>query len=91
VIAEVAGIDELPLTLDRSKGFRDPLQDHGLRVTNRVAARFTVQSGQKVTTNLLEAAPKIDALWNHNDEQGRRRAGRHQADQWRSSRPTTSR
>jgi ribose transport system substrate-binding protein len=70
VIAEIAGIDELPLTQDRSKGFRDALQVHGLRVTNRVAAKFTVQSGQEVTTNLLQAAPKIDALWNHDDDQG---------------------
>jgi ribose transport system substrate-binding protein len=70
VIAEIAGIDELPLTQDRSRGFREALQTHGLRVTNRVAARFTVQSGQEVTANLLQAAPKIDALWNHDDDQG---------------------
>jgi ribose transport system substrate-binding protein len=70
VIAEIAGMDELPLTQDRSKGFRDALQTFGLKVTNRVAARFTVQSGQDVTANLLQAAPKIDALWNHDDDQG---------------------
>jgi ribose transport system substrate-binding protein len=70
VIAEIAGMDELPLTQDRSKGFRDALQGFGLRVTNRVAARFTVQSGQDVTANLLQAAPKIDAVWNHDDDQG---------------------
>jgi ribose transport system substrate-binding protein len=70
VIAEIAGMDELPLTQDRSKGFKDALQGFGLRVTNRVAARFTVQSGQDVTANLLQAAPKIDALWNHDDDQG---------------------
>jgi ribose transport system substrate-binding protein len=70
VIAEIAGMDELPLTQDRSRGFRDALTTHGLRVTNRVAARFTVQSGQDVTANLLQAAPKIDALWNHDDDQG---------------------
>jgi ribose transport system substrate-binding protein len=70
VIAEIAGIDELPLTQDRSRGFRDALQTYGLRVSNRVAAKFTVQSGQEVTTNLLQAAPKIDALWNHDDDQG---------------------
>jgi len=70
VIAEIAGIDELPLTQDRSKGFKDALQTYGLRVSNRVAAKFTVQSGQEVTTNLLQAAPKIDAIWNHDDDQG---------------------
>jgi ribose transport system substrate-binding protein len=70
VIAEVAGMDELPLTQDRSRGFRDALAIYGLKVTNRVAARFTVQSGQDVTANLLQAAPKIDALWNQDDDQG---------------------
>jgi ribose transport system substrate-binding protein len=53
VIAEIAGIDELPLTQDRSKGFKDALQTYGLRVSNRVAAKFTVQSGQEVAANIL--------------------------------------
>lgn len=70
VIAEIAGIDSLPLTQERSKGFRDALATFGLRVTNRVAAQFTVQSGQDVTANLLQAASKIDAIWNHDDDQG---------------------
>jgi ribose transport system substrate-binding protein len=70
VIAEIAGMDELPLTQDRSRGFKDALQTFGLKVSNRVAARFTVQSGQDVTANLLQAAPKIDAIWNHDDDQG---------------------
>ncbi len=70
VIAEIAGIDSLPLTQDRSKGFKDALATFGLKVTNRVAAQFTAQSGQDVTANLLQAAPKIDAIWNHDDDQG---------------------
>jgi ribose transport system substrate-binding protein len=70
VIAEIAGIDSLPLTQDRSRGFADALDDCGLSVTNRVAAEFTVQSGEAVTSQLLSAAPKIDAIWNHDDDQG---------------------
>jgi ribose transport system substrate-binding protein len=70
VIAEIAGIDSLPLTQDRSRGFKDALARYGLKVTNRVAAQFTVQSGQDVTANLLQAAPHIDAIWNHDDDQG---------------------
>ena len=70
VIAEIAGIDNLPLTQDRSRGFKDGLAQFGLKVSNRVAAQFTVQSGQDVTANLLQAAPKIDAIWNHDDDQG---------------------
>ncbi|MBX9245555.1 substrate-binding domain-containing protein [Actinotalea ferrariae] len=70
VVAEIAGIDSLPLTQDRSQGFADALSDCGLEVENRVAADFTVQGGQAAAANLLQAAPQIDALWNHDDDQG---------------------
>ena len=70
VIAEIAGIDSLPLTQDRSKGFADALKACGQTVDNRVAAQFTVESGEKEASNLLQAAPKIDILWNHDDDQG---------------------
>jgi len=70
IVAEVAGIDSLPLTQDRSRGFADALSDCGLKVNNRVAADFTVAGGEEVTSQLLAAAPHIDALWNHDDDQG---------------------
>jgi len=70
VVAEIAGIDSLPLTQDRSQGFADALDDCGLSVENRVAADFTVQGGEAAASQLLSAAPKIDALWNHDDDQG---------------------
>src|SRR3712207_6367109 len=70
VVAEIAGIDSLPLTQDRSKGFADALADCGLKVSNRVAADFTVEGGEEAAANLLQAAPKIDAIWNHDDDQG---------------------
>ncbi|HET6986606.1 MAG TPA: substrate-binding domain-containing protein [Kribbella sp.] len=70
VVAEIAGIDSLPLTQDRSSGFKEALADCGLKVSNRVAAEFTVESGEKAAANLLQAAPKIDAIWNHDDDQG---------------------
>jgi len=70
VVAEIAGIDSLPLTQDRSRGFADALSDCGLKVSNRVAAEFTVESGEEAASNLLQAAPKIDAIWNHDDDQG---------------------
>jgi ribose transport system substrate-binding protein len=70
VIAEIAGIDSLPLTQDRSKGFADALDECGLKVSNRVAADFTVEGGEEQASQLLQAAPKIDALWNHDDDQG---------------------
>src|SRR5690606_20158751 len=61
VVAEIAGIDNLPLTQDRSQGFEDALGECGLDVDNRVAADFTVQGGESATANLLQAAPEIDA------------------------------
>jgi ribose transport system substrate-binding protein len=70
VIAEIQGIANLPLTQDRSKGFADALASFGFKVGNQVSAAFTVESGQKVTADLLQAAPKIDAIWNHDDDQG---------------------
>jgi ribose transport system substrate-binding protein len=70
VIAEIAGIDALPLTQERSKGFADALEDCGQEVDNRVAAEFTVESGEAEASNLLQAAPKIDIIWNHDDDQG---------------------
>lgn len=70
VIAEIAGIDQLPLTQARSQGFADALDTFGFTVTARQAAEFTVESGQQVAANLLQAEPAIDALWNHDDDQG---------------------
>jgi ribose transport system substrate-binding protein len=70
VVAEIAGIDSLPLTQDRSRGFKDALGACGLKVSNRVAAEFTVESGEEAASNLLQAAPHIDAIWNHDDDQG---------------------
>ncbi|TDV41443.1 substrate-binding domain-containing protein [Actinophytocola oryzae] len=70
VIGEIAGIDSLPLTQERSKGYKDALTKNGFSVGPRVAAEFTAESGEKQTANLLQGASKIDALWNHDDDQG---------------------
>ncbi|MEV5827821.1 ABC transporter substrate-binding protein [Spirillospora sp. NPDC052242] len=70
VIVEVQGIATLPLTQERSKGFADTLKTYGFSVTDSQAAEFTVESGNEVTSNLLSAHKKIDALWNHDDDQG---------------------
>jgi len=69
-IAEIQGIANLPLTQDRSRGFKEALAAAGFKISNTVSAEFTVDSGQQVTANLLQAAPKLDAVWNHDDDQG---------------------
>jgi ribose transport system substrate-binding protein len=70
VVAEIAGIDSLPLTQDRSQGFKDALDTCGLEVGPRVAADVTVAGGESAASQLLSANPKIDAIWNHDDDQG---------------------
>lgn len=70
IIGEIAGIDSLELTQERSKGFADTLAQAGLKVANRRAADFTADTGQREAASLLQALPKMDALWNHDDDQG---------------------
>lgn len=70
VIVEVAGIDNLPLTQERSDGFKEALSSHNLEITTRQSAEFTPQSGREVMGQLLQAQPEIDAVWNHDDNQG---------------------
>ncbi len=70
VILEIQGIATLPLTQDRSKGFADALKTYGFSVTAKQDAKFTVETGNQVASNLLQAHKKIDALWNHDDDQG---------------------
>jgi ribose transport system substrate-binding protein len=70
VVAEIAGIDALPLTQDRSQGFEDALSECGLDVDARQAAEFTVESGEEVASQILQSESQIDFLWNHDDDQG---------------------
>ncbi len=70
VIAEIAGLDSLPLTQDRSEGFADALESCDQEVDNRVAAEFTVESGEEQASNLLQSEDRIDIIWNHDDDQG---------------------
>ncbi|GAA0812787.1 substrate-binding domain-containing protein [Spirilliplanes yamanashiensis] len=70
IIGEIPGIDSLELTQERSAGFRDTLTQAGFRVANRRPAEFTADTGQRAATELLQALPKVDALWNHDDDQG---------------------
>jgi ribose transport system substrate-binding protein len=70
IIVEIQGIATLPLTQDRSKGFEDALKSYGFKVADKQDAQFTVETGNEVAASLLQAHKKIDALWNHDDDQG---------------------
>ncbi len=69
IIGEITGIPTLALTKERSEGFKTALGICGLKVSRQVNASFTVQSGQQAMANLLAAAPKLDAVFNHDDDQ----------------------
>lgn len=70
-VVELAGIDNLELTKQRSQGFADALKNYSnIELVARQAAEFTVESGQAKMAQLLQAQKKFDALWNHDDDQG---------------------
>ncbi|MFD7407636.1 substrate-binding domain-containing protein [Streptomyces sp. NPDC059866] len=70
-VVELAGLDNLELTQQRTQGFDDALKNYpNIKKVARQAADFTVESGQAKMAQLLQAQSKFDALWNHDDDQG---------------------
>ncbi|QNP66312.1 substrate-binding domain-containing protein [Streptomyces genisteinicus] len=70
-VIELAGLDNLELTKQRTQGFDDALKNYpNIRKVARQAADFTVESGQAKMAQLLQAQSRFDALWNHDDDQG---------------------
>ncbi|MGW5735661.1 MULTISPECIES: substrate-binding domain-containing protein [Streptomyces] len=70
-VVELAGLDNLELTKQRTKGFDDALKNYSnIEKVARQAAEFTVESGQSKMSQLLQAQKNFDALWNHDDDQG---------------------
>ncbi len=70
-VIELAGLDNLELTKQRTQGFDDALKNYpNIKKVARQAADFTVESGQAKMAQLLQAQSDFDALWNHDDDQG---------------------
>lgn len=70
-VIELAGLDNLELTKQRTQGFDDALKNYpNIKKVARQAAEFTVESGQAKMSQLLQAQAKFDAVWNHDDDQG---------------------
>ncbi|WCH95452.1 substrate-binding domain-containing protein [Streptomyces moderatus] len=70
-VIELAGMDTLELTKQRTQGFDDALKNYpNIKKVARQAAEFTVESGQAKMAALLQANKNFDALWNHDDDQG---------------------
>ena len=71
IIGEIAGIDSLPLTQAAQPGLRGRAgRRSGSRSARGRPRSSPRESGQRVAANLLQAAPKLDAIWNHDDDQG---------------------
>ncbi|MDI3417312.1 substrate-binding domain-containing protein [Streptomyces luteolus] len=70
-VVELAGLDNLELTKQRTEGFDAALKNYpNVKKVARQAAEFTVESGQSKMSQLLQAQKNFDALWNHDDDQG---------------------
>ncbi|MET8825115.1 substrate-binding domain-containing protein [Streptomyces sp. NPDC004610] len=70
-VIELAGVDALELTRQRTQGFDDALKNYpNIEKVARQAADFTVESGQAKMAQMLQAQSQFDALWNHDDDQG---------------------
>ncbi|GHA57770.1 sugar ABC transporter substrate-binding protein [Streptomyces tauricus] len=70
-VIELAGLDNLELTKQRTAGFDAALKNYpNIKKVARQAAEFTVESGQAKMSQLLQAQSSFDALWNHDDDQG---------------------
>ncbi|MEU9332521.1 substrate-binding domain-containing protein [Streptomyces sp. NPDC048290] len=70
-VIELAGVDSLELTRQRTQGFDDALKNYpNIEKVARQAADFTVESGQAKMAQMLQAQSQFDALWNHDDDQG---------------------
>ena len=70
-VIELAGLDNLELTRQRTEGFDAALKNYpNIKKVARQAAEFTVESGQSKMAQLLRAETRFDALWNHDDDQG---------------------
>lgn len=71
-VVEIQGIASLELTQQRSAGFADTLAQNypNIQVVAKQSAEFTPDSGQEVMSNVLQAQQQIDAVWNHDDDQG---------------------
>jgi len=69
-VIEIAGLAGISVTRDRTKGFRDTLAKEypGIRVLASQPADFLAEKALTVTENLLQAHPKVDAIYSHDDD-----------------------
>jgi ribose transport system substrate-binding protein len=71
-VAILLGSSGNNVTTNRTKGFVDEIKASapGLKVVAQQTGDFSREKGQQVTEQLLQANPKIDAIYAENDEMG---------------------
>jgi ribose transport system substrate-binding protein len=68
-VVELEGIPGTSAARDRGKGFNEVMKKYpGIEVVARQEAGFDRAKGLTVMENILQAQPKIDAVFAHNDE-----------------------
>lgn len=72
IVVEIQGVAGISVTNLRSKGFREVIGKHpGIKVEASQPADFLPDKAQTVMENLLQAHPRIDAVYTHDDEMAR--------------------
>lgn len=56
--------------LDREQGFLDTIEGHGFEVVATFDAEGTVEKGQEITSDILQAHPNLKAIFSINDQAG---------------------
>ena len=56
--------------LDREQGFLDTIDGHGFEVVATFDAEGTVEKGQDITSDILQAHPDLTAIFSINDQAG---------------------
>jgi ribose transport system substrate-binding protein len=71
-VVEIQGLAGISVTTDRSKGFTDELKkacpDGGIKIVASQPGDFNPDTGLRVMENILQAQPKIDAVYTHDDD-----------------------
>jgi ribose transport system substrate-binding protein len=69
-VVEIQGIAGISVTNQRSKGFADAIASckGGIKIIAQQPADFAPDKGLSVMQNILQAQPKIDAVYTHDDD-----------------------
>jgi ribose transport system substrate-binding protein len=70
-VVEIQGIAGIPVTEQRSQGFRDAIKarcQDGIKIVASQPADFVPDKGLSVMENILQAQDQIDAVYTHDDD-----------------------